>query len=403
MNMDILKILMSSAVIVAIIGCLQGIKGNKLSYITAERSGWRKELKECMGSFRTSDMKDLNGWLVKLKVNLNGYGCHNSGDYPENMYLDFFRDEHIWKLIDSLEIELRKSDCSEEKVDRLKEKIIQCVTILLKFDWERSKREVKVDKTVPISLGIVVGYLLLVCYFLFDYFRRKQLDTYHIITSCIAVAGVILIFFFLTWLPSISDKVKIIRERKWYRKTILSFTWKAGIVGVALAFLMLGSIFPNNSAFSVISSGFIISCVIPIYQTASDHQFYTEYEQALIDILQGNNLTVYFGAEDKKIKAAMALLRSKGINYKVEKNIKFFRKDACFSDFIQEDILTKKGVNKYHKFRKKKCIKDSKGKSVLLEFVTDNPRYCKNFFRYQTEDKVEYGNADEETIKKWGL
>lgn len=401
--MEMFELLMSSVVIVAIIGWLQGNKENKLSYITGERGIWRKELKECMASFQTSDIKDLDVWLVRLKINLNGYGCHNSGEYPEDMYLDFFRDEHIWKLIDSLETELRKSDCSEEKVNRDKEKIVQCVTILLKFDWERSKREVKVNKTVFISLGLAGMYLLAVCYFLVEYFQRMQADIYHIITSCITVVGVILIFFFLTWFPTILDQTKIIRERKWYRKTNLSFSWKAGIIGVGLIFLLLGGAFSRNSAFSVTSCVFIISCVIPIYQLASVHQFYTAYEQALIEILQIKELTVYLGVEDKESKEAMELLRSKGVNYRVEKNMKGFSKDPEFCKFMQENILTKVGIKKYHKVFKLKGSEVPKEEDGVLKFVSDNPAYCKIFFRYQTGDKTEYGKADKEMIKKWSL
>ncbi len=44
--MDFLEIILSSAVVVAVINMIMQNKNNKLQYITNERSNWRKELKE---------------------------------------------------------------------------------------------------------------------------------------------------------------------------------------------------------------------------------------------------------------------------------------------------------------------------------------------------------------------
>lgn len=43
--MSLIEVLLSSAVIVAVIQYFQGEKNNKLQYITEERAKWRKEIK----------------------------------------------------------------------------------------------------------------------------------------------------------------------------------------------------------------------------------------------------------------------------------------------------------------------------------------------------------------------
>lgn len=77
--MDYLKILLSSAVIVALIKFLQSIKDNRLQYITAERSLWRKEIKEIVREIDLADKKEILNVLIRLQCNLNSYGYYPAG------------------------------------------------------------------------------------------------------------------------------------------------------------------------------------------------------------------------------------------------------------------------------------------------------------------------------------
>lgn len=94
--MSLIEVLLSSAVIVAVIQYFQGEKNNKLQYITEERAKWRKEIKEIISEIRIADFQTIEKCLTDLGKNLNAYGYCSDGEYEKNN-LDFFQDEHIWR------------------------------------------------------------------------------------------------------------------------------------------------------------------------------------------------------------------------------------------------------------------------------------------------------------------
>ena len=69
--MSLIEVLLSSAVIVAVIQYFQGEKNNKLQYITEERAKWRKEIKEIISEIKDSRLsnnrKVFDGFGKKLK------------------------------------------------------------------------------------------------------------------------------------------------------------------------------------------------------------------------------------------------------------------------------------------------------------------------------------------------
>ena len=68
--MSLIEVLLSSAVIVAVIQYFQGEKNNKLQYITEERAKWRKEIKEIISnkdSRLSNNRKVFDGFGKKLK------------------------------------------------------------------------------------------------------------------------------------------------------------------------------------------------------------------------------------------------------------------------------------------------------------------------------------------------
>lgn len=400
--MGIFEIVMSSAVLAALIGWIRGNKEDQLNYITGERSVWRKEMKECIEGLQTCRLKDIDKWLIKLKVNLNGYGCHNSGEYPEDMYLDFLRDEHIWKVIDEIETEHRKADYSERKIKHQKDKLIRLIVILLKFEWEKSKREVKANRLLFISLSILTGYVLIVCYFLFNIFSRRGEDTVTIISSSIVLGGTIIILYVITWLPNIVEQIKATRGKIRYKKVKRPlFYWLIGLLCEGMIVYALNLII-KSPAVSVASVCFFISLLIPIYQSSKEHQFYTEYDQSVIEILKLNTLTAYYNEKDKKGIRVIEDLMDKGINnYKIERKLETFLRDESFKNFVKneplESMLIPTGVKKYKKLQD---LQRDTG-TELLSFVSNNPSLCKCFFRYVTDNEIKYGLAEKETIEKW--
>ena len=117
------------AVLSAFLTFINSSKKNKLDFITKERSEWRKEIKSIIvdllgGNNRSSAIK-------RLETQLNPYGRYVSKEDGYNFYMN---DGHIWELVDNF-------DYSNQSVKLL----TKYLEILLKYDWGRSKREIKVD------------------------------------------------------------------------------------------------------------------------------------------------------------------------------------------------------------------------------------------------------------------
>jgi len=83
--------------------------------------------------------------LVRLKMRINAFGNKEK----DNLYM---YDAHIWKVI----AEIEEKKCSK-KLLRLKQKqLIEYLALLLKFDWERSKKEVQGNIRSIIGWGLCI-------------------------------------------------------------------------------------------------------------------------------------------------------------------------------------------------------------------------------------------------------
>ena len=113
---QIINLLLSSAVVAAIINVIIQNKNNKLHYITNERSEWRKNVREIMINIqKAGDKKTLEKHFISLKTYLNYYGKRYNG-YRDNIVTDIEKDEHIWKLLDEIE---RETEFDKEKKNQL--------------------------------------------------------------------------------------------------------------------------------------------------------------------------------------------------------------------------------------------------------------------------------------------
>lgn len=69
--------------------------------------------------------------LTDLKVRINSFGNNVSERYDD--------DAHIWEVIKELE----EKRISDKVLRQMQEQLVEYLSLLLKMDWERSKREVK--------------------------------------------------------------------------------------------------------------------------------------------------------------------------------------------------------------------------------------------------------------------
>ena len=154
--------ILTSTVIATIISSLLAMtisdKKNKLKYITNERQRWRNQIREIGEKINNTDNKtEIINLLTPLKLRINSYGFEDKKN--------ILHDGHIWEIIRKFE-----SDTSYE-VKTFKNRLIQYLSMLLKFDWERSKNETigNIFVTLLISLNIlniiiqVGAYCLNIC------------------------------------------------------------------------------------------------------------------------------------------------------------------------------------------------------------------------------------------------
>jgi len=131
-----IDILLGSAVIAAIFSGLVSYiisrRQGSLQYITGERKEWREKIREIAYKLDGASYKDTLKILTELKVRINAFGNNK-------VLVKYSDDAHIWKIINELENEKP----SKEVLAMKQKQLIEYLSLLLKFDWERSKKEVK--------------------------------------------------------------------------------------------------------------------------------------------------------------------------------------------------------------------------------------------------------------------
>ena len=151
-----LQIVLTSTVVAAIITTLANIYSSKrtgnLKYITEERQKWRKEIRKIAENIADSPRDKIKKYLTKLKVRINANGIINRESYME--------DGHIWELIEKLE----NSNLTVSEYEKQKDNLVNTISLLLKFDWERQKREVAGSYIKRMHRMVYVWVLLITVY-----------------------------------------------------------------------------------------------------------------------------------------------------------------------------------------------------------------------------------------------
>lgn len=167
-----------SAIVSAIITFVQNNKKNNLDFVTKERSEWRKKLKEILSELRDDTKKESA--IIKLKSGINPYGKNMSN---KNIKPYYMKEGHIWDLLDGGE---------EVDFDRL----AFYIELLLKFDWERSKREVSFNpiKVINRVLNFLLFFSSLYCIYLVSInFLCNETNTLYAMNLTISIVAFILI------------------------------------------------------------------------------------------------------------------------------------------------------------------------------------------------------------------
>lgn len=398
--MEYLKILLSSVVIAAIIKFLQGIKDNRLQYITAERSLWRKEIKEIVRDIDSSKAKKILNVLTRLECNLNSYGYYSNGQYPIDEKLDYLKDEHIWKEIYNIKHSVEIKDKGAFEIH--KRRLIVSLILLLKFEWERSKREVRSMVEVPVAFGI---YITSVALFFISKYSIQGVQKH--LAECATIGFLMIFCYILSWSPYLLSLPRCFRTPKWYKKAENIFV--PGIL-MLINIWALSAWSRNADIFSHIALilsyvGYVIAIFYPIYA----NEIYRNYEGNLIRTLGNNKLRLYTSKN-----GYLRIINYFG-KYNLRAEIKQFSQGLDFQKMFEYlGISEKTNIGKARKILKRKSwiyyickrqiqkIKTNGNVLTVADYIKENPNRCRTVVEYIQDDKTYYSvGMNKKVWDKW--
>ncbi len=303
---EILNLLLSSAVIVALINVIMQNKNNKLHYVTNERSEWRKNVRKIMENIQRANEKEtLEEHIISLKTYLNYYGKRYNG-YQDIIVTDIEKDEHIWKLLDEIE---RGIGVDAKK----KNQLVDFLGFLLKFDWERAKREVKNSYGIIIS---TVLYVLGSAVMSFLISPLKEDETAKFPWWNIGYMLPYLLAYIIVLLPYIRTKMKMLRTVNWFSNTkVFYICWT---LGISLCFVFNAALFSKVIAQSmekiwiyylkllmdVLSFFGVLLCILD----AQD--LYLNYSRQIRNCLEEKSINIYYHKDG--LRTTLILLGMEG-------------------------------------------------------------------------------------------
>lgn len=125
-----------TAIISGLINFIKSRRESKLERITDERKLWREEIREICDTLTSSNnLKELKAAIGKLKVRINIFGLNEISEEDNKEYdtVSFNHDAYIWQSIRKVEKEYFDMNERNELVIKL--------SLLLKYDWERTKKK----------------------------------------------------------------------------------------------------------------------------------------------------------------------------------------------------------------------------------------------------------------------
>lgn len=364
--MNWISIILSSAVIAAIISFSSAAKSNQLKYITSERTKWRKEIKTIASGLAECEEnnKKSRKLLTKLKLQINSYGYKDT--YPCDIRLNCFTDEHIWKEIEAIE------DGGEYKCHR--DRLLRYLQLLLKFDWERSKREATVKEksiiVVMIYLALIIGNTIIdstLRNITEVLWTQKQSIMYQIIPLSV-------------WMiPYFMEYVGIVKPEDNYNNNI------SNLIMFLMAEIMLSVYWINYSLHDVLGfKSVILLCgemfliVLLFGLDIVRKQLYGKYSNAVKKCFGDSHLFVSYSCSIVEILIVMAYMETIfngfGISYEEGISIELLSEEEC-----QKAIRFR-----YQYFYKRKKKRGMNAK----QFLRDNPKARKMFVKWNDKEII---------------
>ena len=136
----VLSSVVLSAIVSGVITYMIANKKSRLQYITDERKKWRDKIRKIVENLHNASYADTLSILTELKVRLNAFGAN---EHSKN----YSKDIHIWQIISEIE----ETSLNKLQLKENQEQLIEYLALLLKIDWEKSKRGIRGNKCYTLS------------------------------------------------------------------------------------------------------------------------------------------------------------------------------------------------------------------------------------------------------------
>lgn len=379
MDNGLLNLVLSSAVIVAIINLFIQNRNNKLQYITNYRSKWREQLRKSVANLEKSSRYDdkCRQIFTKIKINLNSYGYCADGNYPDDSKLNIMKDQHIWKTLHMVE----QGDIDFEDG---KKRLQDYISLLLKFDWERRKEEASSDTSLIISVFLYWGSVLIGIMFRTDFYVNGKFNV--AITKIMIVLLLYFIPFILLWGPRFLDCFKNFRKNKWYKDTnIWLVMWIMGCFALIYVYFATTSTISAN----IVSVGmilfFIIAFMIMVDSAIEKKLRYATYENQVIKTMKGASFYLY----QYKPSFHEMWIYDKFYDLNIRVRWEYYHNNIDkYEDLLDE--LAQKYPQKALKWHSRLWLKLCKNKLSWKEFVMKKPKRLKPILKYKDKYYLGY-------------
>lgn len=153
----VLELSAITAIVGAVISYVTFHKNSRLNYITQERKEWREDIRKIAEEIEQCPYKNRKKVLAKLKTRINAFGsCEDNK----------LKDSHIWDQIKKIE------NCEKSEYEANRETLILFLSLLLKDDWERAKKEVTGE---PVKGVLAFGMILAITFMWIGLFEAEGL------------------------------------------------------------------------------------------------------------------------------------------------------------------------------------------------------------------------------------
>lgn len=174
-----------STIISIIFTFFQTNKKNNLDFITKERAEWRNDMKSIIVDLL--DGGNRRHVISRLKTQINPYGYNRNLKYGNDYYMN---DGHIWDL-------LKNFTHKDEECEQLS----RYLELLLKYDWERSKNEVRINNT---HMWNILRWGLIVLNTIMFFWAGKVDNKVNIYLALVSVIFLLLQKTVISWLSTLN-------------------------------------------------------------------------------------------------------------------------------------------------------------------------------------------------------